>query len=157
LTFCGVPYLQSFRLLRFSCSAAAGNPSMAWAAVSVTTDARTLAAAASMLEQQLCIGEHPWHTSSGRQAGRLGALQQRMGMVALDLRAAGQEQKLLVHEMRALIGSYEAEVAELQQAIAAVDTKISSMMQEQDASLSSCWLAAFLISSGMTSSAGSTA
>jgi hypothetical protein len=113
--------------------AAAGDHTMAWAAVSAHSDQRMLAAAASALEQQLCVGEHPWHTASGYPAGRLGAVQQRMGMVALDLRAAGQEQKIVLLEMRTLLASYEAEVAELQQAIAAAAARVSYMMQEQDA------------------------
>jgi hypothetical protein len=56
-----------------------------------------------------------------------------MGMVALDLRAAGQEQKLVQHEMRSLLVSYQAEEAQLQQAIAAAAARISIIMLEQDA------------------------
>jgi hypothetical protein len=56
-----------------------------------------------------------------------------MGMVALDLRAAGQERNLLQHEMRSLLGSYQAEEAELQQAIAAAAARTGVIMQQQDA------------------------
>lgn len=106
---------------------------MEWAAVDVGTEQQRLSTAASKLEQQLCVGEHPWHTAAGYPAGPQGALRQRMGMVALDLRAAGQEQKLVLHEMHNFLISYEEEEAELQQIIAAAAARACILMQEQSA------------------------
>lgn len=75
--------------------------------------------------RQLVTGFIPWSAAGSMHTGPLGMLEQRMGLVALELRAAQQEQQLIEYEMMCLMQSLEEDIA------AAVAAKTNAQEQQQ--------------------------
>lgn len=94
------------------------------------------ALAASSLKQLLCNGEAPWASGVAGTAGTgLGPLKKRLGMVALDLRAARVEQQLVRHEIQQLLLSYDDELQSLQGLIDAAEQQLWHDLEQQDSLL----------------------
>lgn len=102
------------------------------APLSITGPSSSRQAAAQLLMRQLCEGLIPWAAVGAADAGARGPLAQRMGLVAMEIRAAVHERLLVNYEMRNLLISYKDELAAVDQALAAASMQVDLCLQQQD-------------------------
>lgn len=86
------------------------------------------------LAQQVCVGELPWlGTGVAVDLGStIGPLKKRMGLVALEIRAARQEKQLVLFEMRSLIASYDKQCRAVSAAMVTAIEELQRCEEQQD-------------------------